>query len=316
MLGSVAGSKSRPEHLNEMLSSPNPPSPSEGQSTNSYDELAGDGRRLLDHASQRSGGAIGVAGLPAVADDGESMTERGSNDSGAKGKGKAREASDPFQDPATKNQPSQRTSNRLKPKPGMPIVTPGRAPTIRHRAIERAEATGAYSQAPSIVTTDTEEEQTVLAQLERIESNPFQTPDERSEDTTRDTGNGIRRPLSTALPIGTTIVDGASGRGDKALMRKSTSSRFNEIGLDDGDDADGWPDDADSSRETQRDHSMAKLQGRQKASRSHHANRWPEQEPDREQEAHATRRPWWTEWLCGIGPPRDDEGQSGRTFPE
>lgn len=180
-------------------------------------------------------------------------------------KGKGRDVSismDPFQDPG-----------HIPPKPrsGMPIVTPGRAATVRHRAVQQAEQSGEPHRAPAIVATDADEEQeaqAAIADLERNEDNPFQSADERSAERNR--------------YVGATLVDGADAT-DMKDKRISSGSRFNEIGLTDHDT-------------------------------SHTPSLRRESETQLYEEPR--RRPWWTEWLCGLGRADEDEEQSGRTFPE
>lgn len=232
-------------------------------------------------------------------DEGTSFDSASTVSSSAKLKGKSRELSDPFQDPV------QDSTARSKPTPRKPIVTPGRAPTIRHRAQEKVRSQGDGAQMPAIVAVDVDEEQEAQAALDRfrrLEDDPFQSASERAEERNRYT----MKKSNSSYTIGSTIEDGST---DGAVpKRKSTSSRFNEIGLDDGEDATGWPGDDDghspndtTPRPSRRSQSPATGDETRSASI---------RDPP-------PRGPWWTEWLCGCGTPTDaDLEQSGRTMPE
>lgn len=235
-------------------------------------------------------------------------------------KGKGREVSDPFQDP-------QPPSSYSKPSARRPIVTPGRAPTIRHRALERARTQD--NGMPAIVASDADEEQEARNTLDRfnsLEDDPFQTASERAtvvtaaeEPTTKQQRPTIKTNVSS-YTIGSTVEE----RSPETPKRKSTNSRFNEIGLDNEEDAAGWPMD-DSGGESKEATTPRQAKGRKHAyngntmmDRIHRkSDVGDEDEDDDDHHEHLSRAPWWTEWLCGCGPPTDaDLEQSGRTFPE
>lgn len=205
-------------------------------------------------------------------------------------KGKARELSDPFRDPSNASSP-----HHTKPSARRPIVTPGRAPTIKHLADRRR---GPSEGMPAIIATDADEEkeaQATLARFQSLEDNPFQTPSEKAAEK-----RYTMQKSNSSYTIGSTVdaVD--------ANKRKSTASRFNEIGLDDGEEAGGWPDE-DESEQTSKDETL-------KHDSLGYANR---PNGHSHEENLPPRAPWWSEWLCGCGTPTEaDLEQSGRTFPE
>lgn len=210
-------------------------------------------------------------------------SSEGDQDAKRAAKGKRREDSDPFRDPSVGSSLPRRPTG--KPTARSPIVTPGRAPTIRHRAIERARETGETGQMPSIVATDADEEGEAVKQLQDMDINPFQSAAEVDEQRQLAMAREAARTAAR-----TTILHGEEGYppSGRMQMRKSmSSSKFNEIGLDDAHTVD-WPEEADGSH------------------------------PDGKHEARGARRiPWWSEWLCGCGREEDEEGeQMGRTCPE
>jgi hypothetical protein len=224
----------------------------------------------------------------------------------ARRKGKGKELSDPFQDP----QPAQAVYR--KPSARRPIVTPGRAPTIRHRALERArvqESSG--TPLPTLLASDADEEREARDTLDRFNSlddDPFQSASERAQGKGQD---ARKRPTIktnvSSYTIGSTVED----KSPDTPKRKSTNSRFNEIGLDDDEDAAGWP--LDDSKEA-----TPRLSARNYGYDGHGFDDRSDKNDDRTtSDDPPPRAPWWTEWLCGCGPPTEaDLEQCGRTFPE
>jgi hypothetical protein len=199
-------------------------------------------------------------------------------------KGKAREGSDPFRDPSsTTNNPSAKRMSTIKPTPRAPIVTPGSAPTIRHRANERLLKEGGTLQMPSIVATDDDEEREAVRHLQELVIDPFQSAAEVDQQ---------HRYLLARDAAKKTILNGDDGKGivtaaPRPIMppiRKSmSSSKFNEIGLENEENtlADDWL-------------------------RENSAN----------DQAGEERKSWWTEWLCGCeGLEEEEDQQTGRTMP-
>lgn len=201
-------------------------------------------------------------------------------------KGKAREGSDPFRDPsASVDNTSIKRSSTIKPTSRSPIVTPGSAPTIRHRANERLLKEGGNIQMPSIVATDDDEEKEAVRHLQEMAIDPFQSAAEVDQQhkylLARDaakktilTGGDERTPIVTAAPP--PIM---------APIRKSmSSSKFNEIGLDDEETlAPNWLGSVDETQQS---------------------------------ESSEGRKSWWTEWLCGCENIEEEEDQqTGRTMP-
>ncbi|PWN46417.1 hypothetical protein IE81DRAFT_7566 [Ceraceosorus guamensis] len=207
---------------------------------------------------------------------------------------------------ATDQSPGRSYSQSGKATPRRPIVTPGRAPSVRYHA----EKSGKY--APAIVATD-------MDVAGREAGNPF-IGKEEVEDASRSRyamrGSGaysstINRPARQASASGlmedlveepstpTSAAPSAAQDPERrtsqlAPPRTSTStSRFNEVGLDEDD---AW---SPTMEEPSAD------AGR---------NAQPRADPI---ENEGRRKPWWTELLCGCGlaPGADDE-QTGKTGPE
>jgi len=234
--------------------------------------------------SSKSGGSLrsqkddfGVESIPELANQGAKEAKR-------LVKGKGREESNPFRDPSS--DATQRQS--LRPTPRTPIVTPGRAPTIRHRAIEQARRTGESGRMPSIVATDADEEVEAVRHLQDLVIDPFQSASEMDEQ---------RRYAMARDSAKRTILDGDEGAPIMAPpppppLRKSFSdSKFNEIGLD---DENGSNDSEEGGNTTPK----------------------PLDARSEEPQQAARRNTWWTEWLCGCGNVEGDGEQSGRTCPE
>lgn len=289
------GSKNQPT-----LSEPVPAAFQDGDSTNPYGShekrgsAVGSSDALVDNRGNRTTSSRWTreGSTPTLEDVGELGQDENvySSSISSARKGKARELSDPFRDPS--NAPS---THRTKPSARHPIVTPGRAPTIRHLADRKR---GPSEGMPAIIATDADEEkeaQATLARFQSLEDDPFQTPSEKAAEK-----RYTMQKSNSSYTIGSTVDT------TDANKRKSTASRFNEIGLDDGEEADGWPDE-DESEETAKDESL-KHDNAGYANRS--SVRPQEQNPP-------PRAPWWSEWLCGCGTPTEaDLEQSGRTFPE
>lgn len=199
-------------------------------------------------------------------------------------KGKAREGSDPFRDPssATANTSAKRMST-IKPTSRAPIVTPGSAPTIRHRANEKLLREGGTLQMPSIVATDDDEEREAVRHLQELVIDPFQTAAEVDQQ---------HRYLLARDAAKRIILDGDDGNGvvtaaPRPIMppiRKSlSSSKFNEIGLEN------------------EENTLAADWLRENSAQDH---------------AGQERKSWWTEWLCGCdGMEEEEDQQTGRTMP-
>lgn len=138
---------------------------------------------------------------------------------------------------------------------------------------------------PSIVATDDDEEKEAVRHLQELTIDPFQSAAEVDQQ---------HRYLLARDAAKKTLLNGGDGRAPitaapppiMAPIRKSmSSSKFNEIGLDDEDTlAPDWLRAADD-RTQQSDHSEG-------------------------------RKSWWTEWLCGCENIEEEEDQqTGRTMP-
>ncbi|PWN33399.1 uncharacterized protein FA14DRAFT_156096 [Meira miltonrushii] len=288
------GSKNQPT-----LPEPVPAAFQDGDSTNPYGShekrgsVVGSSDALVDHRGNRSSRWTREGSTPTLEDVAESGQDENmySSSISSSRKGKARELSDPFRDPS--NAPSP---HRIKPSARHPIVTPGRAPTMRHLADRKRMPSEGM---PAIIATDADEEkeaQATLARFQSLEDDPFQTPTEKAAEK-----RYTMQKSNSSYTIGSTVDT------TDANKRKSTASRFNEIGLDDGEEAGGWPDEDESGQDSKDE----TLKDDDNAGYANRLNVRPqEQNPP-------PRAPWWSEWLCGCGTPTEaDLEQSGRTFPE
>lgn len=202
---------------------------------------------------------------------------------------------DPFDETSSDDFRSSPTLRNNKPTPTArhPIVTPGRAPSISRRSSAPLSTRGSM---PSIVATDAD------AGANADLRNPFRSDEGekggaatsrtgsggysmnsgrrygRESSGLRDVEEGDERESNTS-PIG----NSRSGDDVEARPRKSTSSsRFQEIGID----GEG---DAEAEEEKER------------------ADRERRRRGNKEEET--PRKAWWTDWLCGCGAEPDDDEQ-------
>lgn len=235
-----------------------------------------------------------------------------------KGKGRARDGDDrsPFSDVPNTSPTTASKRRSLKPTASHPIVTPGRAPSIRRTPAGM----------PSIVATDVdapgaphshrpENANPFLSSNEAASSNggnyPLDSIREGDTDealTKSPTAANQHPPFArrgTSETVTTLGSKGTTVRPPSAASRMSMS-KFREIGLDNDDDASGIQGYEDSEHGGQDAHSRA----RQRAAR--------EAEEDRQRIKEGNgRQPWWTEWICGCGRVVDEDNeQTGKTGPE
>lgn len=278
---------------------------STGSSTEDQSRISGSIR------SARSADASTLEDVPEVEDGAVDAQEERRRQ---KGKDRAPSDSNPFNDSSSSSENTVTERSRsLKPTARKPIVTPGRAPTIRHRAVENARRSGGTGRMPSIVATDTDQEEAENNRLQRAtSSNPFSDAAERAAGSEVDS-SGRPSGAHVVLQHGDDEYGGTmpptphsprSARNRPSMLRKSTSSsRFNEVGLDDDGSPTGWP-----SEEEDTSFKPGQMGHQQRMS-------WRQHQSDRdgnvdEDEDGQRRKPWWTEWLCGCDTMQDpDEEQ-------
>ncbi|UZJ56841.1 hypothetical protein CBS101457_006161 [Exobasidium rhododendri] len=222
----------------------------------------------------------------------DSLSERtidGDGEARRAAKGKGRDASNPFQDPSSKEASTETSFQQRqspKPTPRKPIVTPGKAATIRHRAIENARKTGGSGRMPSIVATDADEDAEAIRHLQNLVIDPFQSEAEAREH------DGYTSAKKQTLLEGDRSDTDAASAGLPPLRQSFSSSKFNEIGLDDD---------------------VNSLYGASSHNPDPAGRASRVESPQNDQ----VRKTWWSEWLCGCGNVDEEEGeQSGRTCPE
>lgn len=289
-MGSGSGSSGGPNNLTKRFSAINILTSGRGSPAGLQKENVGEGRRNLNERNGSYGDSSDSIMVGSADSIGSFEMERGSEDSRKLAKGKSKENSDPFRDPAnarTSSSSSLTKLNNVKPTPRAPIVTPGSAPTIRHRAIERALKLGGNADMPSIVATDEDEEREAVRYLQDLVIDPFQSAAEVDQH---------KQYLLARDATRKTILDGQEGSPIvttpppimRPMSKSSSSSKFNEIGLDDDENnnvATDW------------------LQQRNAAN---------QHSQDQQVEV---KKSWWTDWLCGCAE-QDEDTQNGRTFPE
>lgn len=280
---SGSGSSGSPSNLTKRFSAINILTPGRARPAGLQKETSGEGRRNLAERSSSYGDSFESGMIDSVDTDREVEKSR------KVAKGKSKENSDPFRDPANARSSSSSSLtklNNVKPTPRAPIVTPGSAPTIRHQAIERALKLGGNAEMPSIVATDEDEEREAVKYLQDLVIDPFQSADEVDQH---------KQYLLAREATRKTILDGQEGapivKAPPPIMRpmskNSSNSKFNEIGLEDDENntlAADWLQQRNLSR-------------------------------DKQDQQIEDKKSWWTDWLCGCAE-QDEDTQNGRTFPE
>lgn len=234
-------------------------------------------------------------------------------------------ARDPFRDPsdgaaveAAVGLSHKRSSLKPTPTASRPIVTVGRASSIQRRALEsgyNAKGKGKGRSMPTIVATDTEAEAEEEAEelssrlngghkADRSE-NPFASNEDaryrRQVSSTTIHEGGLDEEVAMEMAgkngrgfdnygdIGESTID-SDGLGRPPPARTSTSSsKFRELGITEGDD---WIETVGRSIGPSRTRRMRI--GKQ-------ADNTGEQEEP--------RKPWWSELLCGCSRDYDDDEQ-------
>lgn len=281
------------------------------------------GEEHSSRSSQMSGSLRSASTLEDVPEHGD-WGETDAHEERRRRKGKERVPSDgnPFSDTSSTSEHTvMGRSQSIKPTPKRPIVTPGRAPTIRHKAIENARKSSGAGTMPAIVATDTDQEELEIMEMEKARlRDPFRDASE-GDVSGSEKEKGSKRWSSAHV----VLQHGDDGYDVKAtapphspssitpmrpsMLRKSTSdSRFNEIGLDDEGSPKGWP--VEEEEEEIRSNQMRPQKGM--SWRQGPNSRLPH---DDEYGQGQRRKPWWSEWLCGCGDMQDpNEEQVGVSF--
>lgn len=288
-----------------------PASPSSFESSQSNGSPASE-----DHESNRILPRIGSRVPPAT--HGWHVGGGSAGDSDALDSVDSRHAHDPFRDPSQDdNFPAKRLSLKPTPTATRPIVTVGRASSIQRRALETsykdAKGKGKGRSMPTIVATDTEAEAEEYGPGNASE-NPFSSSQDRSRDqdwlqrirttsTTIHQGGldeevameiaGSTNKMDTSGDLGESTLDTVVGARRAPARTSTSSSKFRELGISEGDD---WIESVASGKAQQ------------------HGSTTSMRIPRRAQagsDQDESRRPWWTELLCGCSRDQDDDEQVG-----
>lgn len=220
---------------------------------------------------------------------------------------------DPFRDPSESDaSPSllqKRSSLKPAPTASRPIVTVGRASSIQRRALEtsyKSKGKGKGRSMPTIVATDTEAE-AEADQYQRADQaqNPFASSEERQramaatsttihqggldEEVAMEFAGRGARGLDLNGDLGESTLDTDCGIRPPPARTSTSSSKFRELGITDGDD---WIESVGSNIAKDRSRKMRVAQ-----------------QADSGNERDEVRKPWWTELLCGCSRDYDDDEQ-------
>lgn len=328
-------------------------------SVSSNDSIRTDSRRGSSESSQRNGsvnresptraGADGNKTLEDVPeDDDRTLSPSPGNGSSRSSKGKGRALDEgngtweartpngqgleqsPFADPSDVSQ--KRRS--LKPTATRPIVTPGRAPSIRRTP----------ANTPQIIATDVDAQNQDRKQQHRLSSrggaasaaeNPFLSASEavqaaengghyrpRTHEVIEEDERDIGMPSMTRATTSDSLSSTTSTITNRQPSARYSMSKFREVGLD-GDE--GEEDENVPASELERRRQLkrvmtgdddASVRGYPRGARYDRRDREAEEDRRRVREGKG-RQPWWTEWLCGCGRVVDDDNeQTGKTGPE
>ncbi|SNX83924.1 uncharacterized protein MEPE_02632 [Melanopsichium pennsylvanicum] len=230
-------------------------------------------------------------------------------------------ARDPFRDPseskASLGLSRKRSSLRPTPTAARPIVTVGRASSIQRRALEssyNSKGKGKGRSMPTIVATDTEAEaeeeaEEMISRRAGQAEDPFASSEDRlrSKASTTIHQGGLDEEVAMELAgrsergpdengdLGESTLDTDGGPRSLPARTSTSSSKFRELGITEGDD---WIE------------TMGPSMGKDRSRRMRVA-----QHADSGNEREEVRRPWWTELLCGCHRDYDDDEQAGRTNP-
>lgn len=230
-------------------------------------------------------------------------------------------ARDPFRDPSAmgteEGSPElSRKRSSLKPTPtaSRPIVTVGRASSMQRRALEakyNTKGKGKGRSMPTIVATDTEAEAELEGLSSRMRADQRKNPFTSSQDHHGEAAatsmtihqGGLDEDVAMEMEmagkqgkglnengdLGESTLDTEGGSRPPPARTSTSSSKFRELGITEGDD---WI--VSVGRKIGKDHTR-KMQ--------------VAQHPQRSDEGDDVRKPWWTELLCGCSRDYDDDEQ-------
>ncbi|CAO1617420.1 unnamed protein product [Sympodiomycopsis kandeliae] len=237
---------------------------------------------------------------------------------GSRGTGRADQS--PFADPS--EFPRQSASSKrasLKPSASRPIVTPGRAPSIRRTP----------TNTPQIIATDVDAQQEKRnSRRHRDGQNPFLSASEAAVEAAEKGGHYNNHFNDHESDIGlpsmnrTTTSDSLNSLSSTSTIqqpKRMSMSKFREVGLD---LSEGEEESTLSSNEIQRRRELKRTITRN----GQESDSEDDERDHRSREANEDRmkikqgkgrQPWWTEWICGCGRVIDDDNeQTGKTGPE
>lgn len=257
-------------------------------------------------------------------------------------KGKARAMEDdrgPFSDPVyPTNSSSKRRS--VKPMATFPIVTPGRAPSIRRTPAGMPSIIATDADAPSTEPNDTRGSGASANVNPFLSSNEIAAPtnvtqvvmDSIHEEKEKDGSllSPTQRYVFTRKGSSDTMMTTASlvRVRQPANSSRMSISKFLEIGLENEEE--------DRDRSVSSNGEARRFTGEDDSGRSRHrrirsqilgedeyeygtrSRAESEAQEDRQRLSEGNgRQPWWTEWICGCGRVVDEDNeQTGKTGPE
>lgn len=288
----------------------------------------------LKHESQGSPVRAGADGpksledVPEHDDDNDTLSPRGNRN---KGKGRALDhAQSPFADPS-ESSPQQQKRRSLKPTASRPIVTPGRAPSIRRTPADT----------PQIIATDVDAQQQQSDRQQRRFSrngtplaaeNPFLSASEavqaaekgghyrpRTHEAIQEDERDIGMPSMTRATTWESVSSTTSAATTTQPSARYSMSKFREVGLDvsEGEEEESVP-----APELERRRQLKRVMTGDDESSTTRSGRYDRRHQEAEEDRRRVRegkgrQPWWTEWLCGCGRVIDDDNeQTGKTGPE